>query len=208
MLQTLASPASLVSAGRVGHAIVKFARFLQFLVLRSSFVVNFCFWLAEMAEVFGVAASAIGLVSFPLQLLKAVQEIHSLLAHFKGAREEILRLVEKLSQLEGILQDVENIAEMQKVQRGTPELPLTVYDSLKACEKDLGPLKALVENVKRDRGSPRIKGKWASFKTVYKEKDINIFEKRLNRSIQLLMMSMVANENILRSVDRSQYFST
>jgi len=112
-------------------------------------------------EGLGAAASVVGLASIALQLVGTIRDINSFLNSFSKAPEEIQRLADNLGLLSGVLQDVRNFAEMQLRQENIPLLSSTIFIALKACEKDLIPLKAMMRKAQAGYGSSqKTKRKW------------------------------------------------
>lgn len=60
-----------------------------------------------MAEVFGVAADAVGVVSLSIQLAESLQKVKSFYASVKNAPLQVAELIEEIDIMQGILSDLE-----------------------------------------------------------------------------------------------------
>jgi Fungal N-terminal domain of STAND proteins len=153
-----------------------------------------------------VAASALGVVSFAVQLIQLTQNLRDFFNDVSGAPNEIRRLTLSLTQLASILRDVQIVTEVQEAQEGAPSAPLSLLASLKACEEKLLLLKTIVDSSEqRLRASGRVSRRWESFKVVFKKKDIERFGEHLQQSIQFLTTAMTMNLMVLKYVASSLF---
>jgi hypothetical protein len=152
------------------------------------------------------AASAFGVVSLAVQLIQLTQNLRDFFNDVSGAPIEIRRLTLSLTQLASILRDVQVVTEMQQAQEGAPSAPLSLLDSLKACEEKLLLLKTIVDSSEQMlRTSGRVSRHWESFKVVFKKKDMEKFGKHLQQSIQFLTTAMTMNLMVLQYVYQSDH---
>jgi hypothetical protein len=148
------------------------------------------------------AASGIAIVSLTLQLLQSVAIIRSFVRNVKDAPKELESLVDKLEQLEALLEEARKILEQQSSLQGLPfPTPSSaIFKCLQGCARSIQPL---VDIVQRFTTSPqsRINATAARFrgdiKLGMKAKEIANCESRVQQHINLLSTTLVMNTHTI-----------
>jgi hypothetical protein len=144
-----------------------------------------------------VAASAVGIVSLSLQLIETINKIRTFVRDVKDAPKELLRLGDLLGRLGALIQDIRTSMENQKSLLGQqiPAPSLSIFQSLKACEKSLEPLLELVKKCQDSRvsGNSTMAKLKSDIRLGMKTKDILEFETRIQHEINYLQVALLMN---------------
>lgn len=153
-------------------------------------------------EALSGAASGIAVVSLALQLVQSIVAIRAFIKDVKDAPKELERLVDKLEQLEALLDEARKILEQRSSLQGLPfpAPSLVIFNCLKGCEKSLQPLVDIVTKFTTPSsshiGSTAAKLK-REIKLGIKVKEIATFETRIQQDIDLLSTTLVMNTNTI-----------
>ncbi|TEY33027.1 hypothetical protein BOTCAL_0695g00040 [Botryotinia calthae] len=145
-----------------------------------------------MAEVFGVAASAVGIISLALQLGDGILKLKSFWGAVKDAPEEILYILDELDITHVLLTEIEDSL-------GSQTTSPAAARSLRLCQKGVDILNNAVKELEGEMGRRK---KWGGVKMVMKKELLEKMEKRLGRANSLMMM---ANQNYIASLNKSRH---
>lgn len=132
-----------------------------------------------MAEAFGVAASAVGIISLALQLGDGILKLKSFWGAVKDAPEEILYILDELDITHVLLTEIEDSL-------GSQTISPAAARSLRLCQKGVDILNNAVRELE---GEMRRRKKWGGVKMVMKKELLEKMEKRLERANSLMMMA-------------------
>lgn len=140
-------------------------------------------------------ASGMAVASLALQLLQSVNTVKAFIRNVKGASKELERLLELLTQLGSLLDDVRKIMGRQASLQQCPPPLQTIFNSLKTCESGLDELQSMArkhnnQQHRRNRTLHKLKD---DVLFALKTKEITSFEERMQRNIDNLHASLDAN---------------
>jgi hypothetical protein len=153
-------------------------------------------------EALSGVASGIAVVSLALQLIQSIVAIRAFVRDVKDAPKELERLVDKLEQLEALLEEARKILEQQLSLQGLPfpAPSLAIFTCLHGCEKSLQPLVDIVQRFttpsKSQMGLTAAKFR-NEIKLGMKTKEIATLETRIQQDIDLLSTTLVMNTNTI-----------
>ncbi|KAM0181855.1 hypothetical protein ACHAPF_001379 [Botrytis cinerea] len=145
-----------------------------------------------MAEAFGVAASAVGIISLALQLGDGILKLKSFWGAVKDAPEEILYILDELDITHVLLTEIEDSL-------GSQTISPAAARSLRLCQKGVDILNNAVRELE---GEMRRRKKWGGVKMVMKKELLEKMEKRLERANSLMMM---AHQSYIESLNKSRH---
>lgn len=154
-----------------------------------------------MAEILGAVASGLGVAEFALTVGESMSKLRRLWKDVQEAPETIAALKSEISQLEKILLDLDNgpgptvlpPAGPVPLLNDQPTTPITAH-----CREALRDLQAMIDDVSGEINSvKRRKRHLSKFKIVLKKGDIEKFQARLDKALDLLqpaLMSLLMKE--------------
>ncbi|ATZ57632.1 hypothetical protein BCIN_15g01880 [Botrytis cinerea B05.10] len=145
-----------------------------------------------MAEAFGVAASAVGIISLALQLGDGILKLKSFWGAVKDAPEEILYILDELDITHVLLTEIEDSL-------GSQTISPAAARSLRLCQKGVDILNNAVRELEGEMGRRK---KWGGVKMVMKKELLEKMEKRLERANSLMMM---AHQSYIESLNKSRH---
>jgi ribosomal protein L7/L12 len=133
--------------------------------------------IAIMAEVLGVVASGISVVSFAIQLAESIQKLRAFYSLVREAPTEILHILDELETQSLILENIEESTQGDVFL--DPRTKLAVNKSFRLCTKSGEALKTLAKELEDgiDKGKKR-----GGFKMALKKDKIEEIRKRLESS--------------------------
>lgn len=132
-----------------------------------------------MAEAFGVAGSAVGIISLALQLGEGISKLRDFWKAVKDAPEEILDILDELESTHEVLKEIEH-------NLGNQTISPAATRSLGFCQKGMNILHSAVKELD---GEMRKRKKWGGVKMVMKKELLEKMEKRLGRASSLMIMA-------------------
>ncbi|KAF7924400.1 uncharacterized protein EAE98_007451 [Botrytis deweyae] len=145
-----------------------------------------------MAEAFGVAGSAVGIISLALQLGDGILKLKSFWNAVKDAPEEILYILDELDITHVLLTEIEDSL-------GSQTISPAAARSLRLCQKGVDILNNAVKELEDEM---KRRKKWGGVKMVMKKELLEKMEKRLGRANSLMMM---AHQNYIASLSKSRH---
>ncbi|TGO12483.1 hypothetical protein BTUL_0088g00610 [Botrytis tulipae] len=145
-----------------------------------------------MAEAFGVAGSAVGIISLALQLGDGILKLKSFWNAVKDAPEEILYILDELDITHVLLTEIEDSL-------GSQTISPAAARSLQLCQKGVDILNNAVKELEDEM---KRRKKWGGIKMVMKKELLEKMEKRLGRANSLMMM---AHQNYIASLSKSRH---
>ena len=141
-----------------------------------------------MAEVLGVVAGGISIVSFAIQIASSVQQILDFWASMKGAPQNVQNLLEELDLLAEILSMVNgNIGIIDNDE--TSPRHIATLKAARYCQSAAKCIDAVVKDLSDGFAMPRGRRHWTAVKAVLKDKKMSECFRRLERAKTMLSLA-------------------
>lgn len=142
-----------------------------------------------MEPVSGVA-SIFAVVSLALQLQKSAQNIKRFFDVVSDAPSEVSRLRDLVSSIHVIARNITTAFD-PKQQCESNAIGEGIYDALKMCQSSMNPIECILYGVERKITSRTpISRASALFRLAWKKEQIDEFERKLDRAVSLLNISL------------------
>lgn len=138
-------------------------------------------------------SGALAVVSLAIQLFETVQETTKFVQDISNAPTELTRLCETLDQLGSVLSYVRQLMDQQLLVPHLPGSPLFILEALQNCDRDLQPLKEIVNKAKEASNDFRARKFWKSLKFVMKKEQLQELQSQLKDAKSDLQFAVSAN---------------
>ena len=138
-----------------------------------------------MAEALGVAAGAIGIAGFTIQIVETVQKLKSFVSKVKFAHAQLEDLLDELDLLATLISQADGIEASNSLSSSEPTSKTPLYCYEKATKSIL----CVLHDVQKMVEGGQKHNTWASVKFVLKEKQIEDNLKRLERAKSMLLLA-------------------
>ena len=146
-----------------------------------------------------VASGVIAIVSLSIQLASIVKEANAFLRGIKNAPQEVLRLLDSLSQLELMLGQVNALVEQHHTHDSLHDSIECMGHALKRCEASTRKLNAMVKRLQASFGRQHwVQRKWASLKAILEKEDIERLRNEIYEDEASLQMALLINMSRLQ----------
>lgn len=139
-----------------------------------------------MAEVFGAAASGLGIAGVAFQLADGIKKFTDFCNAVRDAPDEIKDVVSELEDLHNLFAEIGQQYDRQQNMPHAPVVGLSLPRALARSERNLLELRMLVKDMEADIKKRRTRG---SIKVVLQEKTLLKYKERVRRAQDSLVIS-------------------
>lgn len=150
-----------------------------------------------MAEVFGVVASGMGVVSLAFQVADSVKKLKDFYGLMKDAPEDIHLALDEVEVLSIVLEDIDR--DIQQQLFPSPAIKAAAMKSLRMCTVASEALKTLVQELEKNIVASKKRG---AFKAALKKDKVDRFRERLESAKSTML---VANHCYHGAVQRQNW---
>lgn len=144
------------------------------------------------------AASIFAAVSLTLQLIDTVKRVTNFLRGVQDAPAELLRLIDKLDQLQDFLDYARQLAKQYQHSLNPPSSTPTLWKALDGCTRSVESLTNIVNNFQRFSDWPgRVRKTWGSYKVYGKKDEIHRCQHRIRDATARLHGAILLNLNFM-----------